>query len=252
MKTGIKGKKALVTGASKGLGRSVALALAHAGASIAIVSRTMHDLEQVKGEIESTGGACHVSVGDMTDPKSVHSTIENVHANFGSPDIIVHNAGGSLRITDPFADAEQWQKVWYFNVGSGIDINNRFIPSMTANGWGRIVHIGSASTSTFGGNAPYVSAKCALVGYVKSISRNVAAQGIVVSAVSPGPINVPGRYLAKIKDENGPAWKQYCDEHLALRRLAEPDELAHAVTFLCSDSASYAVGTILGMDGGTM
>ena len=251
MNTDIK-KTALITGGSKGLGKAVAIQLAETGNNLILVGRSEEDLESLKKEVEQKKIRCDIIVADLSDPTEVKACITKIKQQERRPSIIVHNAGGSLKVTDTFADAEVWQKVWYFNVGAGIDINNAFIESMRQDAWGRIVHVTSISAFTYKGYGPYVSAKCALVGYVKSLSRQVAPQGIVVSAVAPGPIAMPGRYLTVQQEQNTEEWKTFCREQLAIGKLASPAEIASAVTYLCSESASYAAGTIINIDGGTL
>jgi NAD(P)-dependent dehydrogenase (short-subunit alcohol dehydrogenase family) len=246
-----KRKRALVTGAGRGLGRAVAKALAAEKTDLIVISRTESDLASLAEEAQGLGVSCDAFPADLSDPQSVTSVTRFLSSLEHGPDIVVHNAGGSLRVTDTFAPIEAWQRVWYLNVGAALEINNHCIARMRSRGWGRIVHVASASAFTYSGYSPYVSAKCALIGYVKSVSRVVARDGIVVSAVAPGPLDTPGRYLSEIARESGARWEEYCDNHLSIRRLATTDEVASSIMYLCSDAASYAVGCIMNVDGGT-
>lgn len=251
MDLGISGKTAFVSGASRGLGRSICLELASAGCSIIASSRKREDLDSLRIEVEKIGVACQTFTCDFSVPSSVKALLDQLKTSKVNPDILVHNAGGSLGVTDHRAPSEMWQKVWYFNLGASIELNNFFLESLEKKRWGRVVHIASSTVDSFGGNSPYVSAKCALVGYVKSLARFMAKSGIVVSAVSPGALNNPGRYLSNLQSKGGGEWDSYCENHLSIGRLAEPEEIAKGVAFLCSTQASYAVGAILGLDGGT-
>jgi 3-oxoacyl-[acyl-carrier protein] reductase len=118
--------------------------------------------------------------------------------------------------------------------------------------WGRIVHLSALSTNTYQGNPAYVSSKCALEAYVKSISREVSRHNVIVSAVAPGAIAVEGRYFAKIAKEDPAALKKYLDDHLPIRRLGTPEDVAGAAAFLCSEQASYMAGAVVAVDGGWM
>ena len=164
---------------------------------------------------------------------------------------MVHNLGGSFGLP-AFSLVPDWQKVWYFNVGIGHELNCAFIPSMIEKHWGRIVHLSTLSTRTYTGYPPYVSAKCALDGYVKSMGRQVAKDNVIISAVAPGAIYSEGRYFAKLQDENRPELQTYFDNFLPSRRLGRGDDIAPVVAFLCSDYASFMAGAIVPVDGGGM
>src|SRR5260370_29281246 len=118
--------------------------------------------------------------------------------------------------------------------------------------WGRVVHLSALSTATFNGYSAYVSAKLALNGYVKTISREVAKDNVIVSAVAPGAIYSEGRFFAKLTMENPAALEQYFDNHLPTRRLGTAADVAAGTAFLCSEHASFMAGAIVGIDGGGM
>ena len=120
---------------------------------------------------------------------------------------------------------------------------------MTKNKWGRIVHLSTLSTATYSGNAPYVSAKCALDGYIKTLSRQMAKHNVVVSAVAPGAIYTEGRYFAKLRNEDPAMLQKYLDENLPTGRLGEPEDIAPVVALLCSHQASFMAGSIVAIDG---
>ena len=249
MDLGIKNKIALVTGASKGIGRGIAVGLANEGARILLVARSVPELESLRQEISVTGVEHHCFVIDLMSPNGPASLITEIHAKALSPEIIVHNLGGSLGISDMFASTEDWQRVWKLNVGIGHELNCEFVPAMIKNKWGRVVHLSTLSTVTYSGNAPYVSAKCALDGYIKTLSRQVAKHNVIVSAVAPGAIYTEGRYFAKLRNEDPAALKKYLDQDLPTGRLGQPEDIAPAVALLCSDQASFMAGSIIAVDG---
>lgn len=168
----------------------------------------------------------------------------------GSLSIMVHNLGGSAGVIQAMASSEDWKKVWHFNVGIAHELNRMFIPAMVERRWGRIVHLSTLSTRTYTGYAAYVSAKCALDGYVKTVSREVSQHNVILAAVAPGAVLIEGRYFAKLQQENPSGIDDYFKNHLAIRRLGKPEDVAAAVVFLCSDQASYMAGAVVAVDGG--
>lgn len=252
MDLGISGKLALVTGAGRGIGRSIAIELSREGAVVVAVSRSPESLKSLHAEMSVTGGhhrTICVNLAEAGAPSSVaHSVVRDV----GVPDIVIHNLGGSLGVTDPLAGWQEWQKVWRFNVGVPVEMNTVLIPQMVEKKWGRIVHVSSSAASTFQGYPAYVSAKAALNAYVRTVGRAMANANIVMSAVAPGPIFGEGRYLARLEREDPAAWAEYVRHHLPIGRLGRPEEIATAVVFLCSKLASFAVSAIVPVDGGSI
>jgi 3-oxoacyl-[acyl-carrier protein] reductase len=247
----LKGRSALVVGASKGLGREIAHELAREGCAVAAVARSGELLETLRCELEAFGSGHAVFAADLVAEGAADRFAAQLLKQWRGPDIVVHNLGGSLGVTDPLAGSELYRQVWQLNVGVPVELNKIFVPLMEQTGWGRVVHISSVSAENFSGYSAYVAAKGALNAYVKTLSRNVAKKNVVVSAICPGPLFAEGRYLAKLQQQGGPEWQAFCDHHLAVGRLAQPSEIAPFVALLCSPLASYAVGTIMNIDGGS-
>ncbi|SRR5579862_3501595 len=248
MDLGIKDRLALVTGASRGIGRGIALGLAREGARVLLVARSRDGLEAVRNEMESPGRH-HVLAVDLTAEGGVRE-VAKAADKLGDLDIMVHNLGGSAGRYPVFATAEEWQRVWMFNVGIGHELNRLLTPAMIERRWGRIVHLSTLSTTTYQGNAAYVSAKCALDSYVKSVSRELSKHGVIVTAVSPGAIAIEGRYFAKLEKEGGAPLEEYYDQHLPIRRFGKVEDIAGVVAFLCSEQAYYMAGAVVAVDGG--
>ena len=247
----MKDRLALVTGASRGIGRAIAGALAREGARVILVARSQEQLEVVRKEIATTERKHNCYTIDLMAEDGVARLIKAITTDLGEPDIVVHNLGGSFGIA-AFATSEDWKKVWHFNVGIGHEINRAFIPGMVKRRWGRIVHLSTLSTITYNGYAPYVSAKCALEGYVKSVNREVSKDNVIISAVAPGAIYSEGRYFAKLQNEDPAAIEDYFKNHLPIRRLGTAEDIGPVVAFLCSDFASFMAGSIVAIDGGGM
>lgn len=252
MDLGITDRVALVTGASRGIGRAIAHALAAEGARVALVARNAEALEQVRAELPG-GPSRHVAFPkDLTADGALEDLTRELLAAVGPPPILVHNLGGSHGVFKAFAPSADWQKVWHFNVGIAHELNRAFIPAMVEARWGRVVHLSTLSTRTHNGYAPYVSAKCALDGYVKSMNREVSRDNVILSAVAPGAIYAEGRHFAKLQKEDPAALEAYFREHLPIHRLGRAEDIGPVVAFLCSEFASFMAGAIVGVDGGGM
>lgn len=237
MELGIRGKVALVVGASKNIGRAVAEYLLREGCEVFAVARN----------VCAFGVRASFRI-DLMEEGSVDDLAKRVREiGLGDPDIIVHALGGSNRIIDPWDSADDYAKVWRLNLGIAHDINRAFIPAMKEKGWGRIVHFSSVATTANIGYVPYASAKHAVEGYVKNISKEVSRHGVIVSCVRPGAFPYPGRYLAELGPAEKAAW---IAEHIPQGRYGEAAECARVVAFLCSENASYMAGAVVAVDGG--
>jgi 3-oxoacyl-[acyl-carrier protein] reductase len=250
MNLGIENRVALVTGASKNIGRAIALELAKEGARVILVGRTKKKLDEVIAEL-SGGLDRHLAIDlDLQLPESPLILKEMLMSDYENPEIIVHNLGGSLGVTDAFASTADWSKVWHFNVGIAHELNRLFVPNMIAKKWGRILHLSTLATQNFSGYAPYTSAKCALDGYVKNMSRVVSRYNVIINSLAPGLIRLEGRYYSRMQKENSALLEQYFDNHLPIRRMGEAEEIATIASFLCSEHAAFMAGSIVRADGG--
>ncbi len=250
MELGIKGKCALITGASRGLGMAIATSLAEEGVKVAVVARDNDALSSVVKKVGGNkSGHFGISLDLMTEdaPKILK---EKLIEKFGYPEIIVHNLGGTLSIKNALSSIEEYQNVWKFNLGIAVELNRLFIPYMQERKWGRIVHISSSSAVMVDASLPYSSAKAALNAYVKGLAREVAKTGIIVSAVMPGPFISEGGHWDFISKNFPEKFQKFVSERMPMKRLATPEEISGIVTFLCSEKASFCVGTIIPVDGG--
>jgi 3-oxoacyl-[acyl-carrier protein] reductase len=250
MNLGIENRVALITGAGKNIGRAIALALAREGARIILVGRSKDDLDKVNAEMPGDSGR-HLSIDlDLQLSASPLRLQELISEKCGSPEIVVHNLGGSLGVTNAFSSAAEWARVWHFNVGIAHELNRLFIPDMMAKKWGRILHLSTLSTQTYDGYPAYTSAKCALDGYVKSMSREMSKHNVIMNSLAPGLISLDGRYFARMQKENPALLEQYFDSHLPIRRMGTAEEIAMIAAFLCSEHAAFMPGSIVRADGG--
>ena len=242
------GKTALITGASKGLGKAMALALAKAGASIALVSRDEARLKDVAAEIRASGGNASVFVADVTDEAQVAKVREGVAAQFGDAlHILINNAGINIRkpITD-FTLAE-WNSVLTTNLTSVFLLCRAFVPMMKGRGYGRIINMTSMmSHISLPGRTAYSASKTALLGFNRALALELAPDKITVNGISPGvcdtEINTPlmqnpelrAQFLAKIP----------------VGRWGQPEEIGKLAVYLCSEDAGFITGTDIVIDGG--
>lgn len=227
MDLGISGKKALVVGATKETGSAVVASLKDAGVDVFGIARSGADLNI-----------------DLLEWETIYGDIDR---RFGLPDIIVHVAGGSMGIKNSLSSSGEWLKVWKLNLGISIDINRAFLPSMLSKRWGRIVHFSSNGVKLAIGNAPYASAKAAVEGYVKVVSKEVASRGVVITAVSPGPIKTEGKFMYS---QNEHWTKIFWDRYVPMKRWGYGSEVGPLVAFLCSQHSSYMAGAVVPIDGG--
>ncbi|MBI5741883.1 MAG: SDR family oxidoreductase [Nitrospirae bacterium] len=251
MELGIKGKRALVTGAGRGLGRSVAACLAREGASVAVVSRTPSDVDALVREMGGKSAGHYGVALDLVNDGAPSKLVDDMkNAGFGPVDIIVHNLGGTLNISDPFCSVEDWRRVWRFNLEVAVELNLLLTPAMQERKWGRIVHISSIASMENQGPVPYCSIKAALTAYARSIGRVLASDGVIVTAVLPGAVFTDGGYWDTASRERPEHVRKYLEDRMAIKRFGEPDEIGNAVAFLCSENASFFVGSIVPIDGG--
>ena len=193
MDFGISGRRALVTGAGRGLGRAIAQSLASEGVKVACVSRTETDIDAL---VESLGGvaAGHLGVAMDLMPEGAPAQLMASMAGFGPLDIVVHNAGGTLDISDPFCSIEDWRRVYRFNFELAVELNAMIVPGMQQRKWGRVCHISSISAMENHGPVTYCAMKAALTAYTRSMGGVVAPDGVVVTAVLPGAVFTEGGY----------------------------------------------------------
>jgi 3-oxoacyl-[acyl-carrier protein] reductase len=247
MKLGIENKIALVTGGSKNIGKFIAKSLALEGARLIIVSR---DTESIRDEMQIDDEQHFFYNVDLMSVDGPGLLIQFIKDNDCWPDIAIHNLGGGLNIRDTFSNTGDWEKVWRYNLGIGHELNCALLPKMIEKGWGRVVHLSTLATVTCEGNAAYLSAKCALEGYVKRVSRDVSGHNVIMNAVAPGLVEIEDRYFSQIAKKDPEFIENYYDNHLPIRRMCQPEEVGNLVAFMCSEHSAYMPGAIVRIDGG--
>lgn len=249
MDLGISGRRALVTGAGRGLGRAIAQSLAKEGVKVACVSRTKTDIDAL---IDSLGGveAGHFGIAMDLVPDGAPAELMAKIATFGSLDIVVHNAGGTLDISNPFCSIEDWRKVYRFNFELAVELNGIILPSMQQKKWGRICHISSISAMENHGPVTYCAMKAALTAYTRSMGGVVAPDGVVITSVLPGAVFTEGGFWDRALHERPEHVKKYLAERQRIGRFGKPEEIGNFVAYLCSELASFNTGSTVPVDGG--
>ena len=251
MELGLEGHHALVTGAGRGIGKAISQSLAREGALVAVVSRTASDIDQLVEQIGGKGKGHSGTAMDLLPEGAPLQLVKSLESEgFGPIDIVVHNLGGTLDITDAFCSLEDWRKVWRFNIEVAIELNLHLLPPMRERKWGRVVHIGSTASVENNGPVTYCTAKAGLVAYTRCLGRVVAADGVVVSAVLPGLVLTEEGYWEKALGERPEHVAKYLAERTPLHKFGSPDDISEIVTFLCSEKAVFFQGSVVPVDGG--
>ena len=248
MELGIRGKTALVTGAGRGLGKAIALELAAEGVNIIACSRGEAGLESLMQELHQ-GQHSFISL-DLSSIDAPKNVIRQVKNSVGCPDIIVNNVGGNLGYTDPLGPVSEWREVMRLNVEVAIEIHQAFIPEMQKKKWGRICHISSIAALENQGPPSYCAAKLALNAYVRSLGRYVSRDNVILTSVMPGAVYTDGGYWDDARQNRPEHVEKYLRERMAIQRFGTVEEISKAVTFMCSEHASFCVGRCLLIDGG--
>jgi 2-dehydro-3-deoxy-D-gluconate 5-dehydrogenase len=243
----LAGKKALVTGASRGIGRAIALGLAEAGADVALASRGLENLQLASAEIQQLGRSAPVIVADVRDLAQIEPMVQQAIGELGQLDILVNAAGIPSR--KPTVDLTQadYDELYNTNIRSVIFCCQAAGRHMTARGSGSIVNIGSLTTTLgFAGRALYGSSKGAIGQLTKSLAVEWGPVGVRVNAIAPGWI-VTGLSRAALQD---PTFSARVVDRTPLGRLGYPDDLKGITVFLASDAAAFVTGQIIFVDGG--
>ncbi len=268
MELGLQGKVAIVTGASKGIGKAIALALAAEGCNVVLSARGQQELTEVVQEIQQKDGTALAVVADGTKGQDVQHLIQETITKFGAIHVLINNAGGigsgGSLVTSTFETLsdEDWAEVFDLNVISAVRMVRAVLPSMQKQKWGRIINISSESgTQPDPTLAHYNAAKAALNNLTKSLSKAYGRDGILVNTVSPAFVKTPlanaqMEQEAKAQGISPQEIEQYYlrqyRPHIEPGRGGTPEEIASAVVFLASEQASFITGENLRVDGGSV
>lgn len=241
----LQGKTALVTGASQGIGRASALALAKAGARVALAARNEAKLNEVAAEIASSGGAAAVFALDIANEESIKNCAKAAIAHFSSIEILVNNAGITRDTLALGMKRADWDEVIQTNLTGTFLLTQAVLRPMLKARWGRIINISSVVGETGqAGQTNYSASKAGLIGLTKSLARELASRNITANAIAPGYIETA--MTAALDDKQ----RESMLAHIPLGRAGTDADIANAVCFLASDAAAYITGHVLDVNGG--
>ena len=251
MDLGIKNKIALVTGGASGIGKAIAVDLALEGVTVIITSRSDEKLKDALTELKKINNKCVGFKCELTEDNAPTELVDLVMNQFGSIDIVVNNVGATLGILDPLCPLDDWYDLFKLIMGVAIEINNKVIPIMKKNNWGRIVNITAGASMENSGPVPYCSLKAAYTAYSRSMARVLALEktGIVMSAVLPGVVITEDGHWTQ-SNANSDHAEKYLKDRTVLGRFGQPDEISPIVVLLCSEKASFCIGSVIPVEGG--
>jgi|TARA_Y100000310_G_scaffold335859_1_gene418947 3-oxoacyl-[acyl-carrier protein] reductase len=255
MNLDLKGKKALVTGGTHGIGKAIALGLASEGCDVAVFSRTEARVQETQRALGSTGTDSIALVADVLDPKSYSRVRGQIKDKWGGVDIVVNNIGGGGRWGKENlleTDDVVWEEVYNKNLTAAMRYTKMFLPHMLENNWGRVVTITSIYGRQAGGRPWFNIAKTAQTTLMKNLATNrqYASSNITFNSVAPGGIWIPDTGWEDMRKKDPRGFEELVRERFPRGRMGTPEEVANLVLFLCSSCASLISGASIAVDGG--
>ena len=241
----LSGQVALVTGASRGIGKAIALALGKAGAKVACIARNEQKLKETADAIIAAGGLATIHPCDVTDSAAAQATVDAVVETHGRLDIIVNNAGITKDTLLPIMSDDDWDQVIAANLRSVFLFSRAASKVMMRQRSGRIINMSSVSGLVGNpGQSNYSASKAGIIGFTQTVARELAKRKVTVNAICPGFI------ATDMAEALGPAIIDEVKKRIPLQRIGEADEIADAVLYLASDSGAYITGQVITVDGG--
>lgn len=247
--SGLKNVNIVITGASRGLGAQAAIAFSNQDAKLALIARTKNDLEDIRKKCKNLSN--HITIAaDLTQTEEVVKAINQSKKFLKSIDCVLHVAGGGLGKRDPLIDLEDLVLLFKLNVGAAVQINRMVLPEMISRKEGNIVHVGSIAGKEAVASVGYNTVKAALNMYVRSLGREMAAHGIIVTGINPGGFLAPGNSMRRLEKNNIEAFNRFIRQRMPRKKFGDALELIPMLEFLCSKKASMMCGCMIPIDGG--
>ena len=249
MEEDFAGKRIFITGASKGLGAVCFQEFAKRGARLAISGRTQENLEQLIEESKDPGS--HIAIpSDLSEESSVHEFVRKGLEFLGGVDIIIHALGGGYGFSDPILNWEQMELLHKVNLFAGAEINRLVVPKMIENNKGIIIHVGSIASQEAVGSVGYNTVKASLAAYVRSLGREMASSGIIVTGILPGGFTAPENAMIRLQEKKPEVYNSFIQERLPRKKMGSVVEIIPLICLLASDAGSMMSGCCVPIDAG--
>jgi len=245
----LKDKNIIITGASRGLGSEAAIAFSKSGAKLVLIARTNEDLEMIRKKCKDPKR--HLSIAaDLTDARGIAKAIHEAKNFLAKIDCVLHVAGGGMGKRDPLIDLNDLILLFKLNVGAAVEINRIVLPDMIKSRNGNLVHVGSIAGKEAVASVGYNTVKAALNMYVRSLGRQMAGLGIIVTGINPGGFLAPGNSMRMLEKNNPEAFKKFLEQRMPRKKLGDSSEIIPLLKLLCSKSAGMMCGCMVPIDGG--
>ncbi|MFQ6027050.1 MAG: SDR family NAD(P)-dependent oxidoreductase [Dehalococcoidia bacterium] len=252
MELDLKGKVAMVTGGSRGLGRQISTALAREGCSVSICARDENQLKSTLDEFQAQGYTVSGSRADVTVAEDSNRFYQETLDSLGQPDILVNNVGGRRGSVDFLETSmEQFRDGLEVNLFSAVRLAALVLPHMKSQRWGRIINISSIYGREHGGSVDYMTGKAGLIAFSKHLALQLAPHRVLVNCVAPGSIDFPGSTWERFQQTQSPeVVSEFIARNLPMGQFGWPEPIGEMVAFLASDRADLITGACINVDGG--
>lgn len=249
MELGLAGKVAMVSGASRGIGKAIALGLAAEGCRLSVCARGREALEQTAEAIRGRGGRVLATALDVSNESQTTGWVEATRREYGTIDVLVNNVGGSRPGGNLDASGEDWHKGFDLNFFSALELCRLAVPAMREQGSGCVINISSIYGREWGGPMTYNASKAAMISLSKEMARELAPYGVRVNSVAPGSILFPGGSWERRQQQNPEGIAAFVKAELPAGRFGTVEEVADVVVFLASGRANWVSGACITVDG---